>query len=98
MAYIQVARFKLRDGVTDEAFMEAERAIRDGRIRQQPGYLGRETARGEDGEWLVLIRWETKENSEAWSPIFRQDPDGQTFAGCLDFTTMHQDHYTLVSV
>ncbi len=98
MAYIEFAKFKLRAGVTDEAFLEAERNIRNGRIRQQQGYQGRELGKSENGEWLIIIRWESAADGEAWSPIFMQDPLGQAFAGCLDFSSMRQEHYTLLTV
>ncbi len=98
MAYIELAKFKLRAGITDEAFQNAERNIRNGKIRQHPGYLGRELAKGDNGEWLIIIRWEAKENGESWSPVFMADPDGQAFAGCLDFSSMRQEHFTIVTI
>lgn len=97
MAYIELAKFKLRTGVSDEAFLQAERNIRNGRIRQQPGYLGREIGRGENDEWFIIIRWESAAAGEAWSPIFMQDPHGQAFASHLDFSSMRQEHFTVVS-
>ena len=39
MAYIELAKFKLKTGITDEKFLEAERNLRNGRIQQPPGYL-----------------------------------------------------------
>ncbi len=95
MAYIQLAHFKLKPGVSENALIEAERGIRDGKIRQQPGYLGRDLARGENGEWLVILRWENKEDGEAWSPIFRQAPEAQAFMAVLDMASMRQEHFTL---
>ena len=98
MAFVEFARFKLRDGVSNEQFLQAERNIRNGKIGQQPGYQGRELGRGDNGEYFIVIRWDTAENGAAWSPIFMQDPDGQAFAGCLDFSTMRQEHFTVESV
>jgi len=98
MAYIEFAKFKLRTGVSDQVFLEAERHIRAGKIQQQQGYLGREIGHGENGEWFVVIRWESAADGAAWSPIFMQDPQGQAFAACLDFSTMRQDHFTVSSL
>ena len=98
MAVIELAKFKLRAGVSDEAFLLAENNIRSGRINQQPGYLGREIGRGENGEWLIVIRWETAEQAVAWTPVFMQDPHGQAFASLLDFASMRQEHFGLVTV
>lgn len=98
MAYIEFAKFKLKPEISDAAFLTAERNIRNGKIRLQPGYLGREVGQGENGEWYVVIRWEAPENGAAWTPIFMQDPDGQAFAGCLDFSSMRQEHFSTATV
>jgi len=97
MAYIELAKFKLKTGITDETFLEAERNLRNGRIQKQPGYLGRETGQGDSGEWLIIIRWESAADGAAWGPIFMQDPHGQAFASLLDFSSMRQEHFTLLS-
>jgi heme-degrading monooxygenase HmoA len=95
MAYVELGKFRLQAGVSNEALFDAERAIRNGRIQQQPGYLGRELGHNGNGEWLILIRWESQAAGEAWSPIFMQDPSAQAFIRVIDMSTMRQEHYTI---
>ncbi len=97
MSVIEFGKLKLRAGVTDAQFLAAEGKIRTGRIRQQPGYEGREVGKDADGMWYVIIRWATKENAEAWTPVFMQDPDGQALASLLDFGNTRQEWFTTVS-
>ena len=98
MALVEFARFKLRPGISDQDFLAAERRIRRGQIQHQAGYQGREIGRGDNGEWYVIIRWDSKSNAEAWTPKFMQDPDGQAFAGLPDFSTLRQERLEIVAL
>ncbi len=97
MAYLEIGKFRIQAGASTAALLEAERAIRNGRIQQQPGFLGRELGHSGNGEWLILIRWESQAAGEAWSPIFMQDPSAQALMRVIDMSTMHQEHYTIDS-
>lgn len=98
MAVLEIARFRLKDDVADQTFLEAEQRIRNGHIRQQPGFIKRETGKSDSGEWTVVLQWESKADADAWRPKFMQDPDGQAFAKLLDLSSMRQDHYMIVTV
>jgi len=98
MAVVELAKFKLRSGISEQDFLAAERRIRSGQIQHQAGYQGREIGRGDNGEWYVIIRWDSKINAEAWTPKFMQDPDGQAFAALLDFSTMRQERLEVVTL
>ena len=96
MAIVEIAHFKLKPDADEKAFLAAEQGLVNGQIRQQPGFLGREAAKGADGEWIVILHWETVADAEAWTPKFMQDPNGQAFAAQLDFSTMKQERYEVV--
>ena len=96
MAIVEVARFKLKEGADENTFLAAEKALAAGQIRQQPGFISREAAKGENGEWVIILHWESLAEAEAWSPKFMQDPNGQAFAAQLDFSSMKQDRYQVV--
>ncbi len=98
MAIVEIARFKLKEGTDEGAFVAAETALAGGQIRQQPGFISREAAKGENGEWVIVLHWETATDAAAWTPKFMQDPNGQAFATLLDFSSMKQDRYVVVKV
>jgi heme-degrading monooxygenase HmoA len=93
MAIVEIARFKLKADADETAFLATEERLSNGQICQQKGFISREIAKGENGEWVVILHWESGEDSEAWRPKFMQDPDGQAFASQLDFSSMKQDRY-----
>lgn len=95
--FIEIGKMKLKPGVTDEQFIEIERNIRNGRINQQPGFISREFGKDTDGNWYFRICWTNKESGDAWTLIFQQDPNGQAMMNALDFSTVRQEHYAVVT-
>ena len=95
--YLEVVRFNLKAGVTTEQFLSAEKDIRSGAIQKQAGYQGRDIYQDADGSWLIILRWESKEAAEAWTPVFMTLKEGQAFGSLLDFSSARQEHYTLVN-
>ena len=41
MEYVEIAKFKLKEGFTDEQFIEAEKNVRNGIAPTTKGYKGR---------------------------------------------------------
>ncbi|MDO6558116.1 hypothetical protein [Paraglaciecola chathamensis] len=44
-----------------------------------PGFISRETAKGQNGEWLVVVHWVTEEDAEASMRSFMQVPAAADF-------------------
>jgi antibiotic biosynthesis monooxygenase (ABM) superfamily enzyme len=95
--YLEVVQFKLKADVSTAQFLKAEDDIRNGAIRIQPGYQGRDVYQDTNGTWLIIIRWDNKAAADAWTPIFMTLKEGQAFGGLLDFSSARQEHYTLVN-
>jgi hypothetical protein len=64
MEYIEIAKFKLKEGFTDEQFIETERNVRNGLIKTQRGFISRELSKDKDNFWLMNMRFDTKENMD----------------------------------
>jgi hypothetical protein len=94
--YVETGKMKLKEGVTDEQFIEIERNIRNGIINQQPGFVSREFGKDAEGYWYFRICWDTKEHADAWTPVFQNDPNGQAMMNALDFSSVRQEHYTVI--
>jgi hypothetical protein len=54
---IEWAPFRVREGVTEAALLDAAEAVQRDFLARQPGFLGRELARGADGSWADIVRW-----------------------------------------
>ena len=65
MAVIETTTFRLADGVDDAAFLEFDEKVRTGFLYHQPGIVRATTARGDDGEWIVVVLWASIEDADA---------------------------------
>ena len=54
---IEITTFRLGAEVDEADFLEADRLVQTRFSPRRPGFLRRTTARGEDGDWLVLVLW-----------------------------------------
>lgn len=63
--YVETGKMKLKEGVTDEQFIEIERNIRKGIINKQPGFISREFGIDTDSFWHFRIYWTSKEAGDA---------------------------------
>ncbi len=95
--YVETGKMKLKEGVTDEQFIAIEKKIRKGIINKQPGFISREFGKDTEGNWYFILKWTSKEAGDAWTPIFQKDPNGQSLMNALDFSTVRQEHFTVVN-
>lgn len=56
---IEVDQFTLRDGVKEDDFLTADARYQEDVAYQLSGLRRRSTARGADGQWVVLTWWES---------------------------------------
>jgi hypothetical protein len=72
--FIVVWTFRLKDGVDTDEFLVANERMQTGFVYQQPGFVRRTTARGEDGEWLVIGLWGSREEALRAGELAKGDP------------------------
>ncbi len=66
---LETTTFRLAPGADAGAFLAADSEVQEA-MSPQPGFLRRTTARGEAGEWLVLVHWDSAAHADvAPSPI-----------------------------
>ena len=65
MGVIETQTFRLREGVSEEDFLAADKVMQQEFAYQQYGLLRRTTARGRDGDWIVVTLWYELENAQA---------------------------------
>ena len=91
---VEVATFKLKPGATDDQLLELEARIRKGAISKQPGYISRELGKDEaSGVWLMVMRFDTRKNMDAWLADLKTVPEMKEMAGLLDMSSMQMALY-----
>jgi secreted protein with Ig-like and vWFA domain len=94
MSVVETQTFRLLDGADDEAFLAADRRVQDEFIWRQPGFVRRTTARGSDGEWLVVVLWQTIEQAEAAHAAFESDDTTADRRALVDKPSVRVNRYT----
>ena len=84
----EVITVKLQDGADADGFVAANQALEADHIVKQPGFIAREVGVAEDGEWLIVIHWETAEDSAASIAVFEEAAGVESFMSLLDAETM----------
>lgn len=90
---IEIATFQLKPGVTIEAFKALDHAVEVEHVSKQPGFISRESAATEDGEWLAVVHWASVEEAEASIASFADAPAAAAFMAQMDASTMQMKRY-----
>ncbi|MEM1241042.1 MAG: antibiotic biosynthesis monooxygenase [Cyanobacteria bacterium P01_H01_bin.26] len=91
---VEVATFKLKEGVTPDEFYVVDQAVETQHVSQQPGFISRESAVSDDNEWLVIVHWRSIADAEASMASFSSAPATAEFMGKLEIDTMVMKRYT----
>lgn len=81
---IVVWTFRLADGVDEAEFLVADARVQAEFSYQQPGLVRRTVARGERGEWLMLVMWGSPEESARALVASRDDPATRAMNALID--------------
>ena len=95
MAVVEFVRFRLAQGAAEPTFLEENRKAQSF-VAKQPGFVSRELARGDDGGWLVLVRWNSAADADASFAKFVAAAEMKPFMDMLDGASMEAGRYTLV--
>lgn len=81
---IEIMTFRLDPAAGQAAFLEADRRVQTEFAYHQPGLLRRTTARGDDGEWVVIDLWRSVADADACDERWRVDPVAAAFMALVD--------------
>ena len=95
MAVVEIVRFRLAAGTDEQTFLQENDRVQRDYIPHQSGYISRETARSDDGEWLVLVHWQSEQDADASMGKFMSDPNTQGFVATLDNATYSMKRYSV---
>ena len=90
---IEIVSLKLKEGVTFEIFKAIDKAVELQHVSKQPGFISRQTAVGEDREWMVIVCRQSKKDAEASMSTFMDAPTASTFMENIDASTKVMKRY-----
>jgi len=96
MAVIELVRFRVNDGVDEDAFRALNDRFQREVVPTLPGLERREATRAEGGEWLLVLRYADMASAERGPQADTSDVSGQ-FISMVDMATMSAARYEIVS-
>lgn len=90
---IQILTFRLVPGIDEEEFLVADRRVQTRFAYRQPGLLRRTTARGDDGNWVVIDLWRSGEEADACERRWDTDADAAAFMSFLDPASVRSERF-----
>jgi len=94
MSVVETLTFRLAPGTDEGAFLEADRRAQTEFIPNPQGFMRRTTARGPDGDWLVVMLWDTLDNADASRALEQSHPAAVAFNALIDSRSLLRRRYT----
>ncbi len=70
----EVVNFTITPGITDEGFVQCVHKLEENFHKTLPGYIDSELAKGKDGQWAMVMHWESLEQVKQASKLMMQTP------------------------
>ena len=87
----EIVRFKLVDGVSDAAFLDATAAMQPA-VAAAPGFLSRRLSKGEGDVWTDYVVWTDLDHALAAASEVFKDPAAQAFGAAIDGESIDMRH------
>jgi heme-degrading monooxygenase HmoA len=94
MAFVEIARYRLREGADEAALTEAEEEIQRTIGPSHPGYVGRHLLKGADGTYVLIMHWENQQAADTWNATLFGSKAGQKLGPLVDGSSMSMERLT----
>lgn len=95
---MEVTTFKINTTTNKSTFNKRDSQIENDFTSKQPGFIKRQSGVDENGNYVVIVYWESVENADASMNKFMGDPSVADYAQMIDATTMKMSRYTMGNV
>ena len=93
---VEVIHFRPRPDADLEEFIREDKRVGQEYTPKQPGFIDRESARNDNGDWVVIVHWDDAQSAEASMELFPQDPTAKRFIELMDPDTFSMLRYEVV--
>jgi hypothetical protein len=91
---VEVVTLTLKNGVSYADFAPIDKAVETQHVSKQPGFISRESAAGENGQWLVIVHWRSAKDADASMATFASAPAAQEFMAKIDPSSLAMKRYS----
>lgn len=92
---LEVTTFKPKSTTNVSVFNQLDAEVEAKFTSKQPGFIRRQSGVNEQGEYVVLVYWNTTEDADASMQKFMGDASVADYAGMIEGATMKMARYTI---
>ncbi|HYZ05642.1 MAG TPA: hypothetical protein VE568_02900 [Rubrobacter sp.] len=96
MATVEVIHFRMVEGADEEELIREDERVGREYTPKQPGFRNRESAKNDQGDWVVIVHWDDTQSAKASMEKFLNDPTAKRFLELMDSDTYSMVHYQTV--
>jgi heme-degrading monooxygenase HmoA len=93
---VELVLLRLQAGADEDAFVRAARATTSD-LRALDGYASRELLRADDGQWVDIVHWSSRDQALAAAEQFPTLPSAQAFGSLMDGESIRMMHLEQVT-
>jgi hypothetical protein len=98
MGFVEIVRLRPANGVSEAEFLAASDRFEEAYMKKRHGFQKRTLLRGENGEWAVIVNWESAEDAQASMDAFPNDPASAPFNAVIDAATFEMKRFAIAKV
>ncbi len=92
---MEVTTFNIQSNVNPDDFANRDKQIESDYTSKQPGFIKRQSAVNEKGEYVVIVFWETMKDADVSMNKFMGDESVADYAQMIEGTSMKMSRYLM---
>lgn len=93
---VEVIHFRPKADADEQEFLREDKRVGQEYTPKQPGFISRESAKNDNGDWVVIVHWDDAQSAEASMDLFPKDPSATRFIELMDSDTFSMIRYEVV--
>lgn len=91
---LELVTFRAASGISDEDLIDKALKLTP-ILAAMPGFINRHFAKGENGEWIDAVIWDSYDNAKAAAKTVMEVPEAQPFFSLMNQETINLRHATI---
>ncbi len=92
---MEVTTFRIKPSIDPQVFSARDAEVEQDFTSKQPGFVKRQSGIDGEGNYVVVVFWESKQEADASMNKFMSDPSVEDYAAFIDPSSMKMSRYTL---
>ncbi len=92
---MEVTTFNIQSTIEPKKFNERDAKVEANFTKHQPGFIKRQSGVDENGQYVVIVFWESAKDADASMQKFMSDPSVADYAQMIDGPSMEMSRYEM---